>query len=298
MFFDIHAHMYKYPYPFSYDKDKDFYQLVFPNGKELVKMHDTLGINRAVILPLVSAEVYVPQSVGEVIDFCKESNGRFIPFCNIDPRVLDNRNDTELGFLIEFYKKQGCKGMGEVLPNMEFSDPKMQNLFHHCEQTEMPLLFDCSGYKGEDYGLYDDVGLPQLRKSLEKFPNLTFIGHGPAFWAELDRIEPNERRENWLTTPLKGEGVVAKYMRDYKNLWVDLSASSGYFAITRDLEYAKKFLNEFWDRIMFGTDICFVEDKPKRVLIDLLNEFHDSGVLSDEKFEAISHKNAERLLKL
>jgi predicted TIM-barrel fold metal-dependent hydrolase len=297
MFFDIHAHMYKYPYPLSYDEKKG-YQLVFPNGEELIKMHDNLGIERAVILPLVSAESYVPQSVGEVIDFCNASNGRFIPFCNIDPRVLDNKKDTDLGFLIEFYKKQGCKGMGEVLPNMEFSDPKLQNLFYHCEKAELPLLFDCSGYKGEDYGIYDDVGLPQLRKSLEKFPNLTFIGHGPAFWAELEKIEENEVRQNWLSTPLKGEGVVPKYMREYKNLWVDLSAGSGYCAMTRDIEYAKQFLNEFWDRITFGTDICFAEEKPKRVLIDLLNTFHETGVLNDEKFEAITHKNTERLLKL
>ena len=298
MFFDIHAHMYKYPYPASYDKAKGEYTMLFPTGEELIELHDALGIERAVILPLVSSEVYVPQSVGEVIEFANRSNGRFIPFCSLDPRVLENRLDTELGFLIEFYKKQGCMGMGEVLPNMEFFDPKMQNLYRCCEQAQWPLLFDCSGDRGEGYGLYDDIGLPQLRQALEKYPKLTFIGHGPAFWAELDMIGPNEARIPWLNTPLKGEGAVVRYMREYKNLWVDLSASSGYFAMMRDKEYAKTFLNEFWDRIMFGTDICYAKPKPDRILIDLLNEFHQTGVLSDEKFEAISHKNAERLLSL
>ena len=295
MLIDIHAHMYKYPFPMSYDKEKDEFPLAFLNEEQFVQTYDKLGIDRAVILPIVSAETYMPQSVGEVIDFCNRSGGRFIPFCNIDPRVLDNTKDTDLGFLIEFYKRQGCKGMGEVLPNMEFQDPKLQNLFYHCEKANLPLLFDCSGVKNREYGLYDDIGLPQLRASLEKFPNLIFIGHGPAFWAELEYIAPNGQREGWLTTPLKGEGAVPKYMREYKNLWVDLSANSGYCAMTRDIEYTKKFMNEFWDRILFGTDVCSADGNPK-VLINLLNEFHQNGVLSDEKFEAITHKNAERLL--
>ena len=69
MYLDIHAHMYKYPYPLSYDREKDEFQMLFPNGEQLVKLHDEIGIDRAVIVPLVSSEVYVPQSVGEVIEF-------------------------------------------------------------------------------------------------------------------------------------------------------------------------------------------------------------------------------------
>lgn len=297
MIIDIHAHMYKYPFPMTYDKNTDSFPLTFLNEEQIAKLYDEIGIDRAVILPIVSAETYMPQSVGEVIDFCNRSGGRFIPFCNIDPRVLDNSKDTDLGFLIEFYKRQGCKGMGEVMPNMSFENPKLQNLFYHCEKANLPLLFDCSGDKDKYYGLYDDIGLPKLRASLEKFPSLIFIGHGPAFWAELDALDPQGERERWLTTPLKGEGAVPKLMREHKNLWVDLSAGSGYCAITRDIEYSKKFLNEFWDRILFGTDICYANRTPK-TLIPLLNEFRKNGDLSEEKYQAILHKNAERLLGL
>ena len=55
MYLDIHAHMYKYPYPLSYDREKDEFQMLFPNGEQLVKLHDEIGIDRAVIVPLVSA---------------------------------------------------------------------------------------------------------------------------------------------------------------------------------------------------------------------------------------------------
>ena len=87
-----------------------------------------------------------------------------------------------------------------------------------------------------------------------------------------------------------------KLLREYKNLWVDLSAGSGYCAMTRDIVYTKKFLNEFWDRILFGTDICYASGGP--TLIKLLKDLLASGDLSEEKFEAIAHKNAERLLGL
>ena len=174
---------------------------------------------------------------------------------------------------------------------------QLQNLFHHCEQAGFPLLFDCSGILGRDYGLYDDPGLPQLRASLEKFPNLCFIGHGPAFWSELGTLPKGADRCTYQETPIEKEGAVVKLMRDYPNLWVDLSARSGYSAMTRDIAFTRVFMNEFSDRIMFGTDICFAE-KPKTILIDLLNEFHADGTLNDEKFEAITHRNAERLLNL
>lgn len=297
MFLDIHAHLYKYPYPIDYDEKADSYHLIFPNEAELIKMHDAMDIDRAVLLPLVSSEVYVPQSVGEIIEICNNSNGRFIPFCNIDPRVLTNTSDAPLGFLLEFYRKQGCKGMGEVLPNMEFLDPKMQNLLYHCERVGFPVLFDLSAQRGHFYGIYDSAGLPQLERCLERFPELIFIGHGPAFWSELGVLEKEEDRFGYPKYPIYSEGSVPRLLRNYKNLWVDLSAGSGSNAMLRDDEYSICFLNEFSDRIMFGTDICYANDKGYGMtdyLIQLLTEKR----ISQEVFDAVSYKNAERLLNL
>lgn len=298
MFLDIHAHLYKYPYPISYNPVTDSYSFIFPDREQLVKMHDDLDIDRAVLLPLVSSEVYVPQSVGEIIEICRESNGRFIPFCNIDPRVLTNTSDAPLGYLLEYYRKLGCKGMGEVLPNMEFLDPKLQNLFYHCEQTGFPVLFDLSAAKGESYGIYDDAGLPQLEQCLERFPNLIFIGHGPAFWAELGTLEKEEDRRGYPKYPVYDEGRVPKLMRSHKNLWVDLSAGSGANAMRRDLEYSIGFINEFSDRIMFGTDICFYSDNYEYVLTSYLKKLLAEKHISGEVFKAVACRNAERLLNL
>ncbi|MEI8345181.1 MAG: hypothetical protein WCG06_03820, partial [Candidatus Omnitrophota bacterium] len=53
--------------------------------------------------------------------------------------------------------------------------------------------------------------------------------------------------------PITDEGRVPQLMRKYTNLYGDLSAGSGCNALKRDRKYAVKFLNEFQDRLMFGT---------------------------------------------
>lgn len=41
---------------------------------------------------------------------------------------------------------------------------------------------------GRIFGLYDDVGLPHLEHTLQRFPRLIILGPGPAFWAEIGRL--------------------------------------------------------------------------------------------------------------
>ena len=55
------------------------------------------GVDKAVILPLNNAETPAEhQSAGEVLGICDRYPGRFIPFCNIDPRALTNSADAPL----------------------------------------------------------------------------------------------------------------------------------------------------------------------------------------------------------
>ena len=56
----------------------------------------------------------------------------------------------------------------------------------------------------------------------------------------------------------------------------------------RDKEYSVSFLNEFSDRIMFGTDICFAND-PGYGMTDYLISLKGRES-SGRKFEAIAYK--------
>ncbi|MFA5864392.1 MAG: amidohydrolase family protein [Phycisphaerae bacterium] len=293
MFIDIHAHVYRRPFPGLSNG-----WLSFSSPEQLRKRHDELGIERAVILPLVNPECYLPQSNEEVLDIVRESGGHFIPFCNIDPRAGTNSADSPLGDILRYYRDQGCKGIGEVMPNLPFLDPLVQNLFRHVQDVGFPLIFDITGRTGGsyNYGLYDDEGLPQLERSLICFPKLTILGHGPPFWAQIAQLETPGDRCGYPKYPVKEEGVVPKLFRRYPNLYGDLSAGSGYNALARDPEYAVKFINEFQDRLLYGTDICAPNDPAP--LAGFLLELRKTKKISETVFQKIARENAVKLLGL
>lgn len=290
IFIDIHCHAFKRPYRWI---DGDF---LFSTPEEILKRYDELGIEKGVLLPIVNPEVYLPQSNEEIIEICEKYPGRFIPFCNIDPRALTNSPDADFEKILNYYKSLGCKGMGEVMPNLPFLDERVLNLFKHVEKVGFPLIFDGNGQLGNTYGLYDDPGLPQLEKCLSLFPNLKFLGHGPSFWAEISVLKDLNDRRGYPNYPVIEEGVVPKLLRKYPNLYGDLSAYSGYNALARDTEYAVRFLNEFSDRLLFGTDIC--RPKQKVPLVDFLINLLEKGKISEDVFKKIARENAIKLLNL
>ena len=291
MFIDIHVHTRMYKPPMRGGKQ------AYTMPDELIVRYDEIGVEQAVLLPGVNPEcAYAPQSNEEIIAIAEKYKGRFIPFCNIDPRAMTNAPTAPLGDLMEHYKDKGCKGIGEICANLPFLDPMVQNLFKHAEQVGLPITFHIAPYIGGYYGLYDEPGLPQLQQSLARFPNLKFFGHSQAFWAEIGKLEKPADRCGYPKYPVREEGVVPKLMRDYPNLYGDLSAGSGHNALARDPDYAVEFLNEFQDRLMFGTDIC-APDTPTP-LVDFLIGLRDSGKISETVFNKIAKENAIKVLKL
>ncbi len=290
MFIDIHAHAYLFDCP----PQDGHTQFCTPD--EVIARYDELGIEKGILLPLIGPEVYLPQSNEEIIEICKRHPDRFIPFCNIDPRGIGNSAFTDFGVWLRWYKNHGCKGVGEFMPNLPFSHPLVQNFFKQVEAMGFPLTFDISDRVGERYGLYDDPGLPQLENCLRKFPKLRIFGHGPAFWAEIARLETPADRGGYPGYPVSEEGVVPRLFRRYENMWGDLSAGSGYNALARDPEYAAKFLMEFQDRLCFGTDICYCKQELR--LPGFLIKLRDEKKITEKAFIKIARENAIRTLEL
>lgn len=269
----------------------------FATPDYLLQRYDKLGIERAVVLPTVNVECCILQMSNEEAVELGKKNDRFIPFCNIDPRMISNSAQTPLGHLLRYYRDNGCKGIGEVTANLPFLDPMVQNLFKHTEETGIPLTFHIAPHLSNGvYGLYDDPGLPQLETSLQRFPKLKFFGHSQAFWAEMAPMKSVFDRYGYPNYPIEEEGAVPKLMRKYPNLYGDLSAGSGCNALKRDRAYAIKFLTEFQDRLMFGTDIC-APDTPAP-LVDLMLDLKNSGDISEEVFYKVAKGNAIRILGL
>jgi predicted TIM-barrel fold metal-dependent hydrolase len=291
MFIDIHVHTRTIPGPPRLNGQ------TYATPPQLLDRYDPLGIEAGVLLPGVSPEcTFVPQSNQEILEICQRHPRRFIPFCNVDPRSMANSSDAPLGHLLDFYRGQGYKGIGEVTANLPFSDPKVQNLFRHVERIGFPLTFHIGAQIGGLYGLYDDPGLPQLERSLARFPALVFLAHSQTFWAEMGQLEKPGDRYGYPAYPIREEGVVPKLFRQYPNLYGDLSANSGCNALKRDPEHAVKFLNEFQDRLLFGTDIC-APDTPTP-LVDFLLDLRRNGKISEPVFQKVARENARRLLHL
>ena len=291
MFIDVHGHTRRVPGPMLDGKE------IFTMPEDLISHHDKVGIEKAALLPMVSPEgITEPQSNEEILKICRKYPDRFVPFCNLDPRAMTNSPDTPLGDILRQYRDKGCKGVGEVTANLPFGDLMVQNLFKHVQEVGFPLTFHISTKIGGTYGLYDDPGLPQLERSLRTFPDLKFFGHSQAFWAEMAPLATPADRDEYPNYPVKEEGVIPKLFRRYPNLYGDLSAGSGCNALARDPGYAAKFLDEFQDRLMFGTDIT-IPGTPTP-LVDLLLKFREEKRISEEIFQKVARENAVRLLGL
>lgn len=290
MFIDIHVHAQRIPGPPRNGKP------AFATPEQLIQRYNNIDVETAVLLPEVSPECCLsPQSNEDILEACERHPGRFIPFCNIDPRNISNSPDAPLDELLRYYKERGCKGVGEVASNLPFDHPLVENLFKHCEAVGMPVLFHIAPQIGGCYGLYDEPGLPLLEKMLAKFPDLIFLGHSQPFWAEIAVLDDVNARNDYPAGEVV-EGVVPRLMRQYTNLHGDLSAGSGHNALSRDPRYAARFLEEFQDRLYFGTDIC-APDTPTP-LVGFLHNMHNDGAISDTVFEKVTRGNAKRLLGL
>lgn len=299
MFIDIHAHAYRKPVPFV---------TRFCTVEELLRRYDEVGIEKGAVLPIVSPEVYLPQANEDILEMAEQYPDRILPFCNVDPRALTNSADAPLDRLLRYYRDRGCKGLGEVMPNLALADPRVQNLFQHAEKVGLPVIFDGSDQMGGDFGLYDEPGLPQLERTLQRFPNLILLGHGPLFWSEIGPFPPppdpntvlrprrGQHRRPRPTGPILEEGVVPRLFRQYPNLYGDLSDWNGWNALARDPNYGPRFLEEFQDRLLFGTDLCSV-DMPLP-LIDLLRTWRQTNQISEEAFHKVMRQNAVKLLGL
>lgn len=182
-FIDVHVHAFREDCPPAMGNRR------WASPADVLKKYDELGIEKGALMPLIGPEVYLPQSNEDILDMCRQSGGRFIPFCNIDPRGMTNSPSADFGPWLRHYRDKGCKGLGEVMPNLPFLDPRCQNLFAQVAEIGLPLTFDINHELGRGYGFYDDQGLPQLEQTLKTFPKLRIFGHGPAFWSEIGVLE-------------------------------------------------------------------------------------------------------------
>lgn len=272
-------------------------------GKELtadglVRLMDRHGIEKAVVLPLVSPESSpYPQTTEAALAAHKGHPTRLIPFCCLDPRSTTGRPERfghveglrGMKEVLKRYKDAGCRGLGEHKVGLPFDHKLMMLLYEACADLELPILFHL-----DDIRSFDTPGLPRLENALKAFPKLPFIGHAAGFWASIsgDATEKDFGRYPELPKPVAPGGALDRLMAKYANLYGDLSEPGGHRAIARDPKFGRDFLIRRADQLLFGTDFLMADQTVPQF------ELLDSMKLPDEVQRKIYRDNARRLLKL
>ena len=87
-----------------------------------------------------------------------------------------------------------------------------------------------------------------------------------------------------------------RLLKTHPNLYGDISAGSGYNALTRDPDFGVAFLDRFHERLFFGTDICSPKNDHRHA--ELLRTLYEDEKISQDAFENITWRNANRVLGL
>lgn len=292
---DIHVHCALEQYAIrggNPNNPKSHYQA---DDKEILAHMNHLGYDKAVLMS--SGEKKGIGNLHNTNDVCKElvhrHPQRFSWMCNLDaeePETVYQR--------LARYKAEGAVGVGEVMINEWMDSPFLTALYAAASELNLPVLCHMSTAPGIAYGVCDHSGLPLLEKVLQENPGLQFIGHSQVFWMEIsgDCPQDDAGRSGFGRGPVTEGGRVVELMRRYQNLYADLSAFSGYCAITRDREFGVNFCREFQDRLLFGTDM--INQYVEFPLSAFLEEQHMAGALSRDVLEKIYYKNACRLFHI
>ena len=298
MIIDMHAHIADLRKPSTLDRTP-------VTVENLIARLDEEGIDKAVVLPwppcpeavdfpgLFSSE---PDVAGQIRAAARHPD-RLILFGNADPRWGWNSSRTDFSWLLARFVEMGCVGMGEVCAGIYFDDPRTVNLFRQCGEWELPVTIDGTGPEEGQYGFFDEVGSPHLERLLQQVPETIVIGHGRGFWSEIGAGLTPEEKSGHPKGPIAEEGSVPRLLRKYPNLYADISAWSGYNALTRDEDYGVRFLNTFQDRLLFGTDVVFGDEEGRMPHLEHLQRLRAEGKIGQEAFDKITFRNALRILK-
>jgi predicted TIM-barrel fold metal-dependent hydrolase len=123
-----------------------------------------------------------------------------------------------------------------------------------------------------------------LEERLKQFPGVNFVGHGPLFWKA---ISAKLGSDMYPRGPVQDGGIMPNFLERYGNLYAELSGGSGYYALSRDTKFAKRFLSKFSHKVLYGTD---------NASLGLMGLVRSLG-LSRRAYARICGENALRLIE-
>jgi predicted TIM-barrel fold metal-dependent hydrolase len=235
----------------------DIHQHVGYSGRkdEVLLAHQrTMGITRTILLPagrpVNSAATHNGVANGlqaktagneECYQFAKAHPDEFLFGANEVPDLPDAVQE------IEKYLKLGAVVIAEQKFGVESDSPEMQKLYELAAEYRVPILMHWQ------VGMYN-YGFERFYKMLEKYKRTNFVGHAQTWWANIDKANKDDASNLYPKGKVTAGGTTDRYLRDYPNMYADLSAGSGLNSFTRDEDHAREFIVRHQDKLIYGSD--------------------------------------------
>ena len=227
-----------------------------------------------------------PIPFARVLSYGERAPAKFVLGYAPDPRHPEAIDRLQAA--IDVY---GVRLYGELKLRMMYDNPDALRMFRFCGEKGLPVTvhidyeFDTGTTKYSRPNWWYGGGIEAFERAVRACPETVFIGHAPGFWAHVSGDDLFDQ-EPYPSGEVVPGAKLPEMFRQYPNLYADLSAGSALNALTRDPTFAKGFLLEFQDRLLYGRD-CFD---------NRLQEFLDSVGLPAEVLAKIYAGNALRLV--
>ena len=210
---------------------------------------------------------------------------RFVLGFAPDPRCPESQDRLEAAI-----NQHGVRVYGELKARMMYDNPDAIRMFRFCGEKKLPVILHIEypiplNQKYPRPHWWYGGGMEPVERVLVQCPETTFLGHALGFWACISD-DGQHLTDFYPKGKVVGEGKLIRMLRQYPNLWCDISANSGRNALARDPEFTRGFLTEFQDRVVFARDMFGGAHQELLESLDLPREVLDK----------IYYQNAKRLL--
>jgi len=208
---------------------------------QLIAHQHAMGITTTVLLPAGRFYGLDAKCGGNesVMTLARQHPRDFLWFAN-EVADIDEAPDE-----IRKYLRRGAIGIGEQKFRVGCDSKFFERIAAMAAEFKVPVLMHFQ------HGVYN-LGIENFHKTLEKFPKVNFIGHAQTWWGNVDaKLEQKDLYPSGKVTP---GGITDRLLRDYPNMFGDMSAGSGLNHLVRDPEHAAAFLHRHQDKLLFGSD--------------------------------------------
>jgi len=233
---------------------------------EWVRTMDEVGVEKSIVFTGAIGDEFARQ----VELYLKRYPHRFQLWCAIDTRDIDAPDYPERVVReLERCYRLGARGVGELTDKgfgmqeearppgkrLHLDDPRLDPLWRKCAELKLPVNLHVADHPS----CWRPLGPTQERTP--DFQHFNLYGKDVLSYEELlarrDRLLARHPQTTFILCHLSNQGndlaSLARALDRFPNLYVDISARD--YELGRQPRFARRFLEYYCDRVLFGTDM-------------------------------------------